>query len=324
MRKNKKSGRALIFYCLLGLSLIWLCQACKLSPGSGASPASPGQAETPARPAAGAPSAPAQTGEDYFKAGRYAEAYRAFLPRIQAGDLAAVYYVLVIRRNALDGRPADLAELAALRQILALRAEVMRAALKKGALAPETEGVYRTALAELAYFGLDDLNVWPPPPRPDSKEVRARVRAAQALVAPAVFARFAPALNFMARLAWEPVNDHSVQVFVYTSRAAAAGDRMAMGNLAWLYRDGIGTGKDDLRAAHWARESAAAAPPVARGLNEAGCAYESGRGVTASLGEAQVWYEKSAAQGHPAGQANLERLRNDSREPPVLDNLIMF
>jgi TPR repeat protein len=98
-------------------------------------------------------------------------------------------------------------------------------------------------------------------------------------------------------------------------------------NLSLLYRKGLGGRRDDLKAAHLARQAAEAKPPPPRALNELGYFYETGRGVTRDLAEARAWYEKSAAQGSRLGRQNAARLKTgQGKEPdrPALDETIMY
>ncbi|MGL4207996.1 MAG: tetratricopeptide repeat protein [Candidatus Adiutrix sp.] len=266
---------------------------------------------------------PKTTGPALFKAGQFSEASKVLFPQINTGDLVAVYYVLLIGRNGLDGRPPNLVQIQNLWEILALRGEFMRAALVTGGLNVETEMVYRTALAELQYFG-PKLTSWPPPPRLADEEVRKDLKLALELLLIAEKNNFAPALNLLARLMLEPANGRQTWAFRYTRRAAESGDYLAMGNLSWMFRTGTGVGANNLRAAHWAHQSAQSKPPVARGLNDLAYFYESGRGVTQDLAEAKRWYEKSAAQHHPSGLINNKRLKSGGKQPPTLDNLLMF
>lgn len=259
-------------------------------------------------------------GADLFHQGRYGEAYAALWPLVNAGDPEALFYALLIRRNGLDGRaPADPGELATLWNLLSGQAERMRAGAADRSLPDRVRQAYRTALAQLEYFG-PYLNAWPPPYEAERPK---RVRRATAHLGSAA-RNFTPAMNFLAFLDIEAYGGRHLAAFNRTLRAAEKGDRLAMGNLAWFYREGVGTDKNDLRAAHWAHRATQSSPGLSRAQNEMGYLYESGRGVSLDLKEAARWYALSAAQGHPAGLANNERLKKGSPAPPALDNRVCF
>lgn len=267
---------------------------------------------------------PAGPPRELFQKGWYQAAYAAFQPLVATGNPEAAFCTLVIRRNGLDGRaPAGPKELAPLWSILTGNADFMRQALDDGQAPEATAQVYRTILAHLAYFGAGPP-VWPPAPVQDG-EARSRARAALKEMADAV-ENFTPAMNFAAFLNYDPTGDDFDSTFELTLKAAEAGDFLAMGNLAWLYREGLGTEKNNLRFAHWARRGCDAHPPVARCANEVGAAYETGRGVTRDAAEAAVWYQRSAAQKYPAGQANASRLKGKGQAAglPQTDNRLFF
>ena len=275
-----------------------------------------------ARPAGLAAQGNPASGVILFHQGQYSAAYTSLWPALNAGDPEAAFYSLVIRRNGLDGRaPADAAEMAALWRILAAKADFMAQVLYDRSVPAETKHAYRTALAQLEYFGPNQAPAWPPPTA-GTRRTASYQKTVSLLGNAAV--EFTPAMNFKAYL---DTGDKGLErnVFHYTERAAVKGDFLAAGNLAWLYRDGIGTHKNDLRAARWARTGCSSTPPIARNMNEVGYFYESGRGVSPDLIEAREWYKKAAAQGHSAGAANLNRLKDKTPAgQPVLDNLILF
>ncbi len=188
----------------------------------------------------------AQSGLDgargMFEKGLYTAAYAAFWPSLTAGDPEAALYALIIRRNGLDGRPpAKPAELSALWNILVSRAEWMRSRLNDPAhskhLPPATEYAYRTALAQVEYFG-PHLSSWPPPPnglgREKDREIVTHLQKAGQ--------HFTPAMNFMAYLDLAG-GGGAGQAFNHTLKAAEKGDHLAALNLIWFYRQGIGTKK---------------------------------------------------------------------------------
>lgn len=265
---------------------------------------------------------------EFFRQGRYAEAYAAFWPALERGEPEAVFYGLIIRRHGLDGRPpAQDREMEALTGLLAGRAAFMRQALRDGELPEPVADAYRTALAQLVFFGR--LPLESPPPDPAEVPARRRAEALASLTALARTApatRFTPAMNFAAWLRLNPATGTSQPkvTLALARKSAAAGDRLGMLNLSLCYREGLGTARDSLKAAHWARRAAEAQPPPARALNEVGYFYETGRGVTRDLTEARAWYDRSAARGHKPGQCNAARLKNRGAGPPALEAEIMF
>lgn len=266
---------------------------------------------------------PAQgPGVDLFFKGRYAEAYAALWPELSAGRPEAAFYGLIIRRNGLDGRaPARGAEMAALWRILNDNAELMRRGLNDPALPTLTKDAYRTALVQLEYFG-PTAPPWPP------KKISRREPASSWPAATKIGAtvrRFTPAMNFQAFLDLEAHEGRETSGFNHCLKAAEAGDHLAMTNLAWLYRQGLGRPRNNLRSAHWARKGSEAVPPVARAMNEMGACYESGRGVTADSAEASRWYGQAAGQGYGPAIKNQQRLKDKSAGgEPELEKGIMF
>lgn len=254
--------------------------------------------------------------------GQYLAAYSAISPALRLGEPEALFYALTIRKNGLDGRAADPAELRILWEVLKLRAESMRQALDKGSLPAATRNVYRTALAQLAYFSAPG-NAWPPSPPADPRGRDKALAAAERYLSGAL-SDFTPAMNFMAYLYLTPGYQSPSQAYAASLIAAERGDFLAMGNVAYLLRSGLGAEKNDLQAAHWARRGATSTPPAPRNQNEMGHVYEVGLGVTVDLVEAARWYGQSAAQGHPAGVANAERLKKKTPASPALDNTIAF
>lgn len=268
-----------------------------------------------------APAAGQTAGAALFHRGQYTEAYAALWPELNAGRPEAIFYALIIRRNGLDGRaPAEPGEFASLWSLMAGRAEEMRAGAGDGLLPQETRWAYRVALAQLEYFGPALAN-WPPAARDPERVRRAHLATGHLS---ATGREFTPAMNFMAFLDHDAYEGRHPTAFNRVLRAAEKGDLLAMGNLAWFYREGLGTNKNDLRAAYWAHKGCQGVPGPARNQNEMGYLYESGRGVSRDLREAARWYELSAAQGHPAGLLNVKRLEKNEGGSPVLDNRVLF
>lgn len=78
---------------------------------------------------------------------------------------------------------------------------------------------------------------------------------------------------------------------------AAHGDAEASLFLGYVYRNGIGAGRDDGQAADWYRY--AAERGFAEAQYELGLMYELGLGVPQDSDEAAHWYGLSAAQACP-------------------------
>jgi TPR repeat protein len=262
-----------------------------------------------------------------FRAGRYAAAYAALRPALKRGDPEAVFHCLIIRRNGLDGRaPASKKEAAALTAVLAGQADFMRQALSGREFPETTADAYRTALAQLLYAGQIPLDR--PPDSPADYPDRQREEALALISsrwAGSPLDRYPPAQNFAAHLNLIRGGSAS-RARACLRKSAEAGDRLGMINLSFLYREGLGGSRDDLKAAHWARRAADSEPPLPRAMNEVGYFYETGRGVTRDLAEARAWYGRSAARGGRPGRKNAARLKAAHKEPsrPALDETIMF
>ncbi len=261
------------------------------------------------------------SGSELFARGQYKEAYAALWPYVQQGDPEATFYALIIRRNGLDGQaPAKAQELNTLWAILMDNRYIMGQQVKDVQVPSAKKQVFNTILAQLQFFGATHPGHWPPPFTTTGHE---NAKEALKLLRDDTTRNFTPAMNFAAFLNLTEQIDSPNQAFRNTLRASEKGDYLAMSNLSWLYRDGVGTDKNNMRAAHWARQGCNSAPPVARSANELGYLYESGRGVTQDLAEARLWYGKSAAGHDAAGRTNQNRAGKSS-PPPSLGNYILF
>ena len=274
----------------------------------------------------GAPLAAQSSGVDLFHRGQYTAAYAALWPGISAGEPEAAFYGLIIRRNGLDGRaPADSKETAALWRILLANADLMRGRLKDPAFSQAVKDAYLTALAQLDFFGATPPS-WPPAAFPCERQAELFRSISSSLSGPSK--RFTPAMNFQAFMEMNVCENREKTAFKLVLRSAETGDYLAMGNLAWMYRTGLGTSKNNLRAAHWARQGAGAVPPVPRAQNELGYCYEAGLGVSQDQAEAERWYKSAAAQGYGPAKTNAGRLKKSSKSvspsAAVLDNWLAF
>ncbi len=89
-------------------------------------------------------------------------------------------------------------------------------------------------------------------------------------------------------------------------QAAEAGDANSQFNLALMYEQGIGVGKDEKAAVTWYRKSAEQGNSNAQ-YNLA-VLYENGRGTAVNFAEANQWYRKAAVQGDGLAVGNLGML----------------
>jgi TPR repeat protein len=93
-----------------------------------------------------------------------------------------------------------------------------------------------------------------------------------------------------------------------------------MGNLVYLFRQGIGTTAEPFQASSWARAAAEKNPNSPRVLNELGIIYEEGRAVTQDKTEAARWYGLGANRGYQLAKDNAARLKaNSPGAPSFLD-----
>jgi localization factor PodJL len=93
----------------------------------------------------------------------------------------------------------------------------------------------------------------------------------------------------------------------WTERAAAAGERRAMHNLALFYFDGIGGQKDLIQAAAWFRKAADLG--LVDSQYNLGRLYEQGFGVQRDLIQAYKWYTIAAKAGDSESKAAAEQLK---------------
>lgn len=99
----------------------------------------------------------------------------------------------------------------------------------------------------------------------------------------------------------------NVPLAVKEFRAAAeAGDANCQYNLALMYEQGIGVGKDEKEAVVWYRKSAEQGNSNAQ--FNLGVLYENGRGTAVDFAEANQWYRKAAVQGDALAIGNLGML----------------
>ena len=88
--------------------------------------------------------------------------------------------------------------------------------------------------------------------------------------------------------------------------AATAGHANSQFNLALMYEQGIGVGKDEKEALVWYSKSATQGNAAAQ-FNLA-VMYEHGRGTTVDFANANAWYRKASVQGDALAIGNLGML----------------
>jgi TPR repeat protein len=252
----------------------------------------------------------AAPGEAEFLRGEYQAAWPLLLQPYQEGNLRAVYLMRIMLEHGLHGAPPAPEDAQGAERFLALRygelhglAERSHAALKP---------LYHAALGHLYHKGLA-------PGTPRDKD------AAVSEARFAMEAGFLPAYNLYAAIGCAAdqgglfgiLKTGESDCFAATRRAAERSDVLAMGNLSALYREGVGTGKDPLKAVSWAYLASQKNPPSARALNDLGYFYETGEGVSRDLQEAKRHYSL-AKNRYPLAKRNLDRLNKKEKSPPLL------
>ena len=111
--------------------------------------------------------------------------------------------------------------------------------------------------------------------------------------------------NFDAGIAAYQANDLPL-AFKEFLEAATAGHADSQFNLALMYEQGIGVGKDEKEAVVWYGKSAAQGNAAAQ--FNLGVLYENGRGTKADFATANEWYRKASAQGDALAIGNLGML----------------
>ncbi|MDR2339999.1 MAG: hypothetical protein LBF40_07700 [Deltaproteobacteria bacterium] len=254
-------------------------------------------------------------GEDQYLKGYYAAAFPPIATAYQGGNVRAAFYMRIMLQYGLHGQPPNPAEAErAARVMVARYADIQRLA-KSGPL--DLRPLYHTALAYLSYNALIP-----------GKERDVSLAAGEAGYA--VSDGFLPAYNLYAHIACNEgsgilgfLSLSKGSCFSTTSKAAGASDLLAMGNLSYLFREGVGTDKDPMRAANWAHIAANKIPPSPRAQNDMGYFYETGASVTKDLAEAKRYYGLAEAR-YPLAKRNLERLNKGGAGTPAISNEIDY
>jgi TPR repeat protein len=254
-------------------------------------------------------------GEDQFLSGDFKSAKEPLLNAGQNGSLRALFFLRIIVEYGLDGQAPDPEQASRILTALANSKERLTQLALYGP--EESKPIYTTALAHLyfkSYFA----------PLPDYGVAVTLARRAAA-------SEFTPAMNLAAAIILTPQATQATEkllgggpseAFSLIQRAAEIGDVLAMANLSYLYRSGIGAIKDDLIAASWARRAATKEQTTARCLNDLGYFHQLGFGVSQDKQEAARWYKLAADRHYPPAAANAASLDAKEPTPPsVFDGL---
>ncbi len=121
---------------------------------------------------------------------------------------------------------------------------------------------------------------------------------------------YAPAQFYLAKLyeaGQSGVPKDVGQARLWTERAASAGDRKAMHNLALYYFEGTGGPKNAAAAAQWFRK--AADMGLVDSQYNLARLYEGGFGVTVNMAEAYKWYLVAGREGDGESRSAADRLK---------------
>ena len=111
--------------------------------------------------------------------------------------------------------------------------------------------------------------------------------------------------HFEAGVAAYQANDLPL-AFKKFREAASAGHAESQFNLALMYEQGIGVGKDEKEAVVWYGKSAAQGNAAAQ--FNLGVMYENGRGTKVDYAKANQWYRRASIQGDALAIGNLGML----------------
>jgi TPR repeat protein len=238
-------------------------------------------------------------GEEEFQNGNYAASIPGLLAAFYAGHPRAPYYARIIFEHGLDGRPPNPAEARKALQIMTLRYVDAKRYARQGP--GSKRALFQATLGLLHYKGLV--------PGQARDVTRARKWAETA-----AGSGFTPAMDLSASVICDSgmtsgflgFGSGPGDCFSWTLKAAEKGDILAMANLSYLYRDGVGTPRDPLRAVSWAHKAATMNPPSPRAQNDMGAYYLLAQAVSPDPTEAGRWF--SLAQGrYPLARRNLAK-----------------
>ncbi|MDR1872476.1 MAG: hypothetical protein LBS60_11260 [Deltaproteobacteria bacterium] len=232
-------------------------------------------------------------GEKEFLAQNHAAAVPLLTAAAANGNIRAVFYLRIIHERGLGGLPVNLAVANSSLDYLAFRITVLTNLAHDSK--EKERPLYQTALATLYYLGRV------PAKKPD-------LNAALALADPAAAAGFPPAINLMTALTLAASPEDAPGFFAsygpgtaynWASQGAELKDILAIGNLAYLNRQGLGTPINPYLAATLTHNAATNPFPTPRALNDLGYIYQEGIGVTKDPAEAKRWRELAVKRGFP-------------------------
>ena len=119
----------------------------------------------------------------------------------------------------------------------------------------------------------------------------------------------------MAQYLLGALSDDKARSFRLFSQAAAQGNLKAMHNLAIAYAQGLGTTKDENKAAEWFAR--AAERGYVDSAFDLAVLYERGEGVQQDLKQALKWYAVAAFTGDSPSQARVDFLRTQLKPDDV-------
>lgn len=99
--------------------------------------------------------------------------------------------------------------------------------------------------------------------------------------------------------------------------AAEAGNAEAMFNLGWMYTNGQGVSRDDVKAVEWYQKAADLGNVDA--MVNLGLMYLFGQGVSPNDAKAAEWFQKAADLGDSVAMSNLGQMYFDGRGVPQND-----
>jgi TPR repeat protein len=110
-------------------------------------------------------------------------------------------------------------------------------------------------------------------------------------------------LAFLYRDGYGGVRQDNAEAIKWYQKAADQGNAMALGNLGWFYREGVGVTRDYQKSVEYYRKGADAGDLGS--ISAMGYAAQNGLGLPQSYEEARKWYEKGANAGDAYSMASL-------------------
>ena len=110
----------------------------------------------------------------------------------------------------------------------------------------------------------------------------------------------------------------SVELYREVSDSSDSESSIAKHDRAFMYRDGVGVDKDNVKAFELFKESAEGG--YLNGMNMLGECYYEGRGIGRDGQKAFKWFQKAADLGNNAAKYNLGRMYKDGEIVEKDDN----